>query len=113
MSSLDQEGGFMKSERRGGGFERRRKASQSGQPKVYKTYADRQTEEEAARKRWSGIPLLVVAREMIAEANLSEDAIAELSATVVKLNETGELEPMIRSGKLAEMLAEFAAGAIA
>lgn len=106
MSFQEQEGGFVRSERTsgGGGFNRQKASQAAPRPKKEKSYEDIVAEREAARKRWSGVLPLVAAREMIAEANLSEDAIVEMSAAVIKLNEAGELEAMIRSGELADML---------
>lgn len=108
-----QEGGFVRTEKRGGSRGFHRRASQTALPKKEKSYDEIVAEREAARRRWAGIPPLVAAREMIAEADISENATAVLSEAVVKLNETGELEPMLRSGKLADVLAELAAGGAA
>lgn len=102
----DQEGGLVRGRKNGREFHRR-KASQNNQPKIFKTYEDRRAEAEAARKRWAGVPAITQAREMIAEANLPGEKTAELLTAISKLN-FEQLEEVVSSGKLAEILARLA-----
>lgn len=107
MKMQEQEGGFVRNPLKGG--YNRRRASTMTRPKVEKTWEERQAEREEARQRWLGVPPLVVAREMIAEAELPDETVAELTATISRLT-LEQLGNMIESGQLTEALEEASSG---
>lgn len=100
-------GGFIRKSKVGNGGFNRRKASQQFKPNFFKEYDDRVAEEQAARERWAAMPPLVAAREMIANADLSEEATVHLLATVSTMDQD-KLEEWISSSKFDQTLVGFA-----
>ncbi len=77
---------------------------------MLKTGADFAAEREAAQERWAGVPPVVAAREIIAEAkDLAPELLGQISAAISGLSEE-QLAELVNSGQLSQQLAELAAG---
>ncbi len=74
MRNTDEEGGLIRASKN---KESRRRFRQKRREtrNTLKTGADFAAERQAARERWTGVPPLTAAREMIAEANLPPELV--------------------------------------
>lgn len=89
-------GGFIP--RRGNG-KGRRKFPPVATPHFYKTTAVREQEAEDAERRWNGGLSLATARQMIADADLLDGAVGELSSWIGSMN-PGQVAQVLASGEL-------------
>ncbi len=103
---LESGGGFVPSPRKNA-F-RQQQAGSRQQPRVQKSAEDVEAELAAARARWQGVPPLVAAREMVAEANLALELLGRVSAAIAGMQEE-QLTEFVNSGELSRQLVELAA----
>lgn len=108
MRTIDGEEGGLVRTPRDGNLKRRFCPRRRETRNVFKTGADFAAEHIEALQRWTGVPPLTAAREMIAEANLAPELLGRVLKAISEMPEE-QLAEFVNFGGLSRQLAELTA----